>query len=265
MTSAGKASTAIPVRIDRPRDGVAVVVLNRPDRLNAMKPSTMPALVEALESLAADEDARVVVLTGSGRGFCTGMDLAALDEMAPMEIQAQTAWMRDLMRGSIALSRLPQPTIAAVNGPATGGGFGYAMGCDLRIASRSALFAATFVRMAMGPDAGLSHTLPRVVGHAKAMELLLTGATVDALDALRLGLVSEVVDDALAEAVDLAARIAETPAHAGRSIKATLRAAAAADFETTVNDIEAPAQAELVCHPDWLANAEGWFGRHNPR
>lgn len=227
-----------------------------------MKPSTIPPFLDALRSLAEDQDTRVVVLTGAGRGFCTGMDLSALDEMAPIEVGAQTAWMRNLMGASLALSQLPQPVIAAVNGPATGGGFGYAMACDIRIASRTALFAATFVRMAMGPDAGLSHSLPRAIGHARALELILTGDQVSAEEALALGLVSQVVDDALAAALDLAERLASAPAHTSRSIKQTLRRSAAADFETAVMDIEAPAQAELICHPDWLANATAWVTQH---
>lgn len=252
-----------PVRLERPREGVAVVVLDRPAQLNAMKPSTVPAYLEILEELAADPDTRVVVLTGAGRGFCTGMDLSALDEMAPLELEAQTAWMRSLMTASRQLGQLPQPTIAAVNGPATGGGFGYAMACDIRIAAPSAIFAATFVRMAMGPDAGLSHTLPRVIGHAEALRLLLTGETVDAAEALRLGMVSQVADDALAAALDLAEQIAAAPAHTSRSIKQSLRQSESADFETAVMDIEAPAQAALVCHPNWITNATAWITKHN--
>lgn len=239
-----------------------MITLDRPAHLNAMKPSTIPPCLEILENLAADPDTRVVVLTGAGRGFCTGMDLSALDEMAPIEIEAQTAWMRRLMTASRQLGQLPQPTIAAVNGPATGGGFGYAMACDIRIAAPSAIFAATFVRMAMGPDAGLSHTLPRAVGHARALRMLLTGEKVDADEALRLGLVSQVAEDALATALDLAEQIAAAPAHASRSIKQSLRQSETADFETAVMEIEAPAQAALVCHPDWIANAAAWVTKH---
>ncbi|WP_158890861.1 enoyl-CoA hydratase/isomerase family protein [Amycolatopsis anabasis] len=253
-----------PIRIHRPCEGVAVVMLDRPHRLNAMRPSTIGPLVEAFEVLANDESTRAVVLTGAGRGFCTGMDLGALEEMAPIDVESQTAWMRDLMRASILLDWLPQPTIAAVNGPATGGGFGYAMGCDIRIASRSALFSATFARMAMGPDAGLSHSLPRAAGYARALELLLTADVVDADEALRLGIVSRVVEDAQETAIELAKRIAAVPGHASRSIKRTLRQSLATDFEAAV-DTEARAQAELICHPDWMANATAWLAKHGGR
>lgn len=251
------------VLLDRPAEGVAVVTFNRPEQMNAIRPSTASALVEAVRPLADDEATRVVVLTGAGRGFCSGMDLSAQDEFPPQEVPAATAWMRDIFAGSLALAMLPQPTIAAVNGPAIGGGFGLALGCDIRIAAPAARFAATFVKIAMGPDAGLSHTLPRIVGHARALELLLTADSVDADEALRLGMVSCVADDPLKEAVALAERFAAVPAHVSRRIKATLQLAAGADLPTTIADIEAPAQAELYSHPDFVTNATAWLSTHS--
>ena len=161
------------------------------------------------------------------------------------------------------MSQVPQPTVAAVNGPAIGGGFGFALGCDIRIAAPTARFAATFVKIAMGPDAGLSHTLPRTVGHARALELLLTADAIDAEEALRLGIVSRVADDPVAAALVLAGRIAAVPGHVSRGIKATLRRAAAADLPTTIADIEAPAQAEHYCHPDFFANVGAWLSAHS--
>jgi enoyl-CoA hydratase/carnithine racemase len=251
------------VLLERPSDGVALVTFNRPAQMNAVRPATVSALVNAIGPLADDESTRVVVLTGAGRGFCSGMDLSAQDEFPPQDRAAATAWMRNLFRGSLALSGLPQPTIAAVNGPAIGGGFGLALGCDIRIAAPTARFAATFVKIAMGPDAGLSHTLPRIVGHARALELLLTADTIDAEEALRLGVVSRVTDDPVAEAIALADRIAAVPGHVSRRIKETLRRAATADLQTTIADIEAPAQAEHYCQPDFFANAGAWLNAHS--
>jgi enoyl-CoA hydratase/carnithine racemase len=252
-----------PVRVERPVDGVGVVVLNRPHRMNALTPSTVPAITEAVTSLGADASIRVVVLTGAGCGFCAGMDLGALDEMAPREIDATVAWMRGVHGCSLALDQLPLPTVAAVNGPAIGGGFGIALGCDIRIAGPSARFGATFAKMSLGPDAGLSYSLAAIVGHARALELLLTGDLLDAADALRLGIVSAVIDDPLSAAIALAERFAAVPAHTSRAIKSAMRRAAATDMTTTLYDVEPTVQAELICHPDFFAHASGWVGAHS--
>jgi enoyl-CoA hydratase/carnithine racemase len=250
------------VRVDWPVDGVAVVTLNRQKQLNAISPSVMPILAGALAALADDESCRVVVVTGAGRAFCTGMDLSAISELAPLEIDAQTEWMRGMHAAALVIERMPQPVIAAVNGPAIGGGWGYAMSCDIRIASPTAIFSATFSKMGLGPDAGVSRSLPRVIGHARTLELLLTAAQLDAEEALRLGIVSRIVDDALAESVELAERLAAVPAHTSRAIKATLLRAAESDLETTLWDIEPSAQAQLICHPDFFANATAWLSQH---
>ncbi|WP_198163843.1 enoyl-CoA hydratase/isomerase family protein [Nocardia violaceofusca] len=251
------------VRIERPTAGVAVVVLDRPARLNAMNPSSIPVVTQAVRPLADDPETRVVILTGAGRGFCTGMDLSSLDEMAPREVNATIAWMRELHSFSGELARLPQPTIAAVNGPAIGGGLGMALGCDLRIAGPDARFGATFARMALGPDAGVSHTLPAAVGHAAALDLLLSCEPIGPDAALRLGLVSRVAEDALAASIELAERWARIPAHASRTIKKTMQLAAGTDIETTLLDIEPRAQADLICHPDFFTNAEAWLAGHH--
>jgi enoyl-CoA hydratase/carnithine racemase len=250
------------VRVDWPVDGVAVVTLDRQKQLNAISPSVMPTLSGALEKLADDEACRVVVVTGAGRAFCTGMDLSAIDEMAPLEVDAQIEWMRSLHAAALVLERMPQPVIGAINGPAVGGGWGYAMSCDIRIASPTAVFKATFAKMAIGPDAGISWNLPRVLGHARALELLLTADQLDAEDALRLGIVSKIADDVLGESVALAERLAAVPAHTSRTIKATLLRAAESDLKTTLWDIEPAAQAELICHPDFFANAAAWLNSH---
>jgi enoyl-CoA hydratase/carnithine racemase len=241
------------VLVERPREGVAVVTLNRPDRLNAVKPSTIPLLVEAFDGLGADESVAAIVLTGAGRGFCAGVDLSAREEWPEPTPKATTVFMRDVHQAGVSLSRLPQPVIAAVNGPAAGGGFGYALACDLRIAAPTATFVASFARLGLGPDCGLSHTLPRIVGTARALEVLLTAATLTADEALALGLVSRVADDALAAAVELATSIAALPTRVSRSIKQTLARSADADLVTALLDIEASAQAELFSDPGLAA------------
>ncbi|MEU4812954.1 enoyl-CoA hydratase/isomerase family protein [Nocardia fluminea] len=250
------------VRIERPAAGVTVVVLDRPARLNAMNPTSIPLVAQAVRPLAEDPDTRVVVVTGAGRGFCTEMDLSSLDEMPRSDVEATTAWMRDLHSFSVELARLPQPTIAAVNGPAIGGGLGMALGCDLRIAGSDARFGATFARMALGPDSGLSRTLPGAIGHAAALDLLLSCEPIGPDEALRLGLVTRIADDALAAAIELAQRWARIPAHASRRIKETLRQAAHTDLESTLLDVEPRAQADLICHPDFLDNAKTWVDNY---
>ncbi|WP_166555975.1 enoyl-CoA hydratase/isomerase family protein [Mycolicibacterium sp. CBMA 226] len=250
------------VLLDRPCDGVAVITFNRPEQMNAVRPSTVSAFIDVISSVSGDIATRAVILTGAGRGFCSGMDLSARAEFPPQDVPQATEWMRELFRGAVAWSELPQPTIAAINGPAIGGGFGFALASDIRIASPQARFAATFVKIAMGPDAGLSHTLPRVVGHAKALELLLTADTVDADEALELGIVSKVSADPMAAAITLAQRFAAVPEHVSRRIKATLQRSASADLPTAISEIEVSAQAEHYCHPEFFANAGRWLNAH---
>ncbi|WP_081831195.1 enoyl-CoA hydratase/isomerase family protein [Mycobacterium sp. UNC410CL29Cvi84] len=250
------------VLVEHPCDGVAVIKFNRPERLNAVRPSTVSAFAETVARIAADTSIRAVILTGAGRGFCSGVDLSATAEFPPQDVLVATEWMRELFAGALAWSRLPQPTIAVVNGPAIGGGFGFAMACDIRIASPQARFAATFVNIAMGADAGLSHTLPLIVGHATALELLLTAQTVDADEALQLGMVSQVTDDPMTMAIALAQRFAAVPGHLSRGIKATLQRSAEVDLPTAISDVEVRAQAEFFCHPDFFANAARWLNAH---
>lgn len=192
-----------PVLIDSPHDGVTRITLNRPARLNAMTAELVQGLHDALDAVAADRSCRVVVLTGAGRGFCAGLDLSGYGE-APGAAGLGRAQGGFAVQKHIAsliphLRSLPQPVIAAVNGPATGGGFALVLGSDIRLAASSARFNAAFVRIGLSAcDIGTSWLLPRLVGAGRAHELMLTGRLIDADEALRLGLVLDVVpDDAL--------------------------------------------------------------------
>ncbi len=201
-------SATAPGRINTRIDGhVAWLILDRPDKLNAMTTELVQQLHDALDGVAADSDCRVVVLTGQGRGFCAGLDLRGYGD-APGTAgfgrpQAGFAVQRHIARLIPHLRSLPQPVIAAVNGPATGGGFALVLGSDIRIAAASARFNAAFIRIGLSAcDIGTSWLLPRLVGAARAHELMLTGRLFDASEAERIGLVTEVVpDDALLEAV----------------------------------------------------------------
>ena len=244
--------------VDRPHDGVAVVVLNRPGRLNALDGALFAELPRVFEALSRDEGVRVVVLAGAGDGFCAGADLVG-GESPPSDFDGAKAWMQAVQRGPLALYRLPQPTIAAVSGPAAGGGLGLALACDIRIAAPTAAFSAPFVRMGLTPDFGVSRLLPRTVGTALAMELMLTGRRVDAEEAALTGLVSQVTDDPLAASVALAGRISSMPAASVQRIKALVRDAADADHETVLGELEPAAQAAGLSDGRFQERVSAWF------
>ena len=194
------------VVVDTVASHVAQITLNRPERLNALDFALAGHLHDALDTVAADADCRVVVLTGAGRGFCSGLDLK--DFGAPPEGTNGQEFMAGL---TTHLRDTPQIVLAAVNGPAYGGGLGIAAACDLRLAGASATFCSAFIKTGMtGTDIGVSYTLPRLVGAARAFDLMLTGRAIDAVEAERIGLVSRVVpDDALlTETIALASQLA---------------------------------------------------------
>jgi enoyl-CoA hydratase len=189
---------------------VTTLTLNRPEKLNALSDAMVEELFAALEGIARSE-ARAVVLTGAGRGFCAGFDLS----LAAVEKGDAEAWaIRQELFGSLVtrLRGIPQPTIAAVNGAATGAGLGLALGCDTRIGSTSARFSSAFVRVGMSScDVGVSWLLPRAIGTTHAFEMMLTGRLVEADEAERIGLMTRRVEPAalLDEARALARMIAE--------------------------------------------------------
>jgi 2-(1,2-epoxy-1,2-dihydrophenyl)acetyl-CoA isomerase len=195
-------------------DRVATLTLNRPERLNALGDTLREDLYAALAQAAADPAVRVIVLTGAGRGFCSGGDVKAMSEReqsGPPSPQEQ--WMPIRDRVILAMRDCPKAIIAAVNGPAAGAGMNLALACDLRIASTAAKFTQSFVKRGLAPDWGGTWFLPRIVGTAKAAELIFTGDAIDAAEALRLGIVNAVVapEALMAEARVLARRIADGP------------------------------------------------------
>ena len=183
-----------------PAPGIVQLTLNRPDKLNAMTGELVQSLHDHLDSIAVDPETRVVILTGAGRGFCAGLDLGGYGE-APHtshlgRTQAGFAVQKHIATLMPKLRSLPQPVIAAVNGPAAGGGFALVLGSDVRLAARSAKFNAAFIRIGLSAcDIGTSWVLPRLVGASRAQELMLTGRVFDAEEAYRIGLVVDLVDD----------------------------------------------------------------------
>ena len=197
------------LQTSHPRPEITVLTLDRPEKLNALSYELVEQLHEALDALAADNTCRVVVLTGAGRGFCSGLDLSAPN---PAEAGGGTEFPRSGMRWqeriadlTAKLHRLRQPVIAAVNGVAYGGGLGIALACDLRVAGPAARLCTQFIKLGLGGcDIGVSYTLPRLIGAGPAFDLILTARAVDADEALRLGLVSRLVDSPLDEALAVA-------------------------------------------------------------
>lgn len=187
------------VLVDRDTPGVRVLSLNRAEQLNAMTAELAQALHEALAAAAGDRGCRAVVLTGAGRAFCAGLDLHGFGS-APGNDGSDPARDRlgnqEFMSGLVlSLRRLPQPVIAAVNGPAAGLGLALALGCDIRFAAREAVFRAAFINIGVSNcDMGTSWLLPRLIGASRAHEMMLTGRRAGAEEALRIGLVADVVD-----------------------------------------------------------------------
>jgi enoyl-CoA hydratase len=203
------------VVVSRPAEGVALLTLNRPEKLNAMDVELVTELLEALGEVGADRDTRAIVLTGEGRGFCAGLDLGGYG-VAPDAVGRGTAGAGMAVQQQIAsliprLRSLHQPVIAAVNGAAAGGGLALALGSDIRIAAASAKFNVAFVRIGLsGCDIGVSWMLPRLVGASRAWELMLTGRIIDSAEADKIGLVTRVVPDGevVAAALETASLIA---------------------------------------------------------
>ncbi|HEY7440502.1 MAG TPA: enoyl-CoA hydratase-related protein, partial [Acidimicrobiia bacterium] len=204
------------VTVSKPQPHTSVVTLDRPDRLNAMSIDLVIELDRVLEDVARDNDTYVVVLTGAGRAFCSGLDLKDYGiipdiDGLPVGRIAQRS-MRYYSRLILTLRRMPQPVIAAVNGPAYGGGMCLSLAAEIRIAAESAIFNATgIINGLTSTELAASWLLPRLIGAARSNDLLLTGREVDAAEALSMGLVSRVTsdEDLLPTALEMAARMCE--------------------------------------------------------
>jgi enoyl-CoA hydratase len=242
------------LRVER-EGGVASVTLNDPERLNAMTEAMGQALAAAVEALAEDDSVRVVVLTGAGRAFSAGGDLDLLERMARDGNASpggatrgrHEAFMGRFYRLFLRVRALPQPTLAAINGPAIGAGCCVALGCDLRIAAREARLGLNFTRLGIHPGMAATWTLPRIVGAAHAAELLLTGRILDGAEAERIGLVNRAVPrEALRdEALALARSIAENGPVA---VRATKRSLAHAEAATLDEQLDREAREQALCY-----------------
>jgi enoyl-CoA hydratase len=258
------------LEVDQPAPGVTRLRLNRPERLNALTPPLLDELRATLERIDADESCRVVVVTGAGRGFCAGVDLGYVDDSAedakknPARLMPGQAYWSSI---TPKLCSIRQPIIAAVNGPATGAGLALVLGSDIRLAGASASFAASFVRVGLsGADMGTSWLLPRIVGMARAQELLLTGRRFDATEALRIGLVVEMIPDDELEARSLQVAesvLANSPFGVTMTKEVMWASMEIAGLETAIK-METRTQALCACTDDHWEAANAFVEKRPP-
>ncbi len=249
-------------------DEIAVLTLNRPEKLNAISPAMWWELARAMEEVQSDDEIRVLVLTGAGRGFCAGADVAetlalAMSGQAPPRTKEQLK--EPVGIAGLRLAKLKKPTVAAVNGVAAGMGFSLALACDIRIASENARFTNSFVRMGLIPDNGMTYFLSRLVGLAKALELMYTCETISASEAERIGLVNRVVpaDDLMKTTIDLAKRIAGAAPIAVEMTKQTAISALNCDLEQLIA-IETYAQKVCLETEDFKEGVAAFMEKRPP-
>jgi 2-(1,2-epoxy-1,2-dihydrophenyl)acetyl-CoA isomerase len=251
--------------VDR-TDAVATLTLNRPESMNALSVELKEALGTALDEIARDGSVRAVVITGAGRGFCVGQDLrehaALLESGDPAPLTTVTQHYNPLIT---ALATMPKPAIAAVNGMAAGAGAGISFACDFRLASASAAFLIAFANVGLSLDSGVSWTLPRLVGAARATALCLLAEPVSADAALEMGLVNAVVEPErlAAAAQELAARLAAGPTAAYAAIKTSLSVGATATLEQTLAK-EAELQTAMGATDDHRLATAAFLAKQNP-
>lgn len=250
------------------RDGVALLTLNRPERLNALSPEMVQGGIAALERLAVDPAVGCIVLTGAERGFCAGGDVAAMNAgvAANLTYEQRLDLQRARHRFSGLLHSIPKVTIAAINGAAAGAGLGIALACDLRIASDQAKLTTAFSKVGLSGDFGITWPLTRLLGEAKAKELLLLSDVLTAEQALAVGLVNRVVPhgELMPRTFELAARIAGGPQVSFRYIKENVGLASVQDYQTML-DREALTHLRCTETDDHKEGARAFVEKRAPR
>src|SRR5215813_5244588 len=260
-------SAPVPVLLESMHDGIAVLVMNRPDRMNALNNELAAALHGSLQRIAEDESVRVVVLTGAGRAFCAGGDLAVIGKgREANDVKQLEPLLRAGMGAVIAMRTMPQPVIAAVNGAAAGAGMNIALAADIRISAEEAAFGQNFAKVGLFPDYGGTYFLPELVGPSKAAEMFYTGDMIDAQSALRLGIVNRVVPAAQLEAEvrALAQKIASGPPLAIRAAKKVLFASQKEALERAL-EIEVEHQMKCFASEDCLEGVRAFFEKRVPQ
>lgn len=250
------------------RDAVAIITFNRPHALNALTAAMGQEFRGAMNE-ARERGARAVVLTGAGRAFCAGGDLREMQKLAEQEGRFEAFFDEPLhvIHACIRLIReLPLPVIAAVNGVATGGGCNLALACDLVLAAESAQFNQAFIKIGLTPDCGGTFILPRLVGLRRATELLMTGEMVGARRAAEMGMINGTVaeDELMAEALNLAQRLANAPTAALARIKSLLNESATNDYNAQL-DLEHKAQLQSGLTKDFREGVAAFIEKRPPK
>jgi enoyl-CoA hydratase/carnithine racemase len=256
--------------LEAPQDGVAVLRLNRPDRLNAINEAMQIELTQTLAALASDRSVHAVVLTGAGRGFCSGLDVrnfgpGMLDATAPAIDRLR--FQESMAALPVAIRALPQPVVAAVNGPCVGAGLALCLASDIRICSTAASFGNAAILLGLsGAEMGTSYHLPRIVGTSVAADWMLTGRTVSAEEADRRGLVSELLapDRLLDRALELAALIAGLAPLGVQLTKRALQANADVPLDAAL-ELENRNQVLTHATDDAAVRRQKWSGRRPDR
>jgi len=259
-------TSCAPAVLEERAGNVLTLRLNRPNRLNALNAQLCRELADALRHAATNESIRVVVLTGAGRAFSAGGDLAEL--RVARERNALHELNELLLAGKeivLAIAAMPKPVVAAVNGPAAGAGMNLALACDVRIASEQAIFAQSFAHIGLYPDFGGTYFLRRLVGAARAAELFFTGETLTAAQAEELGIVSHVAsaEKFEEESHRLAERLAKAPPLPVRAVKRALRGKELEELERVLDE-ESRNQAECFASEDAMEGFQAFFAKRKP-
>ena len=234
------------------QDGIGILTLNRPDKLNAFTREMLFGLVEALDDFEARDDVKAAILTGAGRGFCSGGDIGGMGEgHEDRPHRTKERIWREIQAFPKRVARFEKPILCAVNGAAVGGGMDLALACDIRVAGQSARFAETYAKIGLAPGGGGAYFLPRLIGKAQALEMLWTAEFIGAEAAKELGLVNHVYpDEALMdEAMKLARKIASQPPLSVKLIKRLVEQSLHADMDTAF-DLVSSHIAILRAGPD---------------
>ena len=248
-------------------EGIATITLNRPDKLNAFIGHMRRDLAEALEHAGSDRGIKVVIITGAGRAFCSGGDIAFMAEL--MERRDSDEFSRILGAGRrviTAIRSMTKPVLASINGPAAGAGFNLALACDLRIASSNATFTQSFVKVGLHPDWGGTYFLPRLVSPNKACEMFFLGESIDAAEALRLNIVNQVVapDELEAATLQLAERLRAAPSIAVAAAKQAIYISGSSDLDEMLR-YETEAQLRCFESEDGHEGVQAFFEKRDPR
>jgi enoyl-CoA hydratase/carnithine racemase len=256
-----------PVLLESREAAVLTLTMNRPDKLNALSVDLTTSLLDAFHRAAADPELRVIVLTGAGRAFCAGGDLALIADARRRNAGQE---LESLLRGgsqlALAICDTPVPVLAAVNGPAAGAGMNVALACDIRIASENAAFGQNFAKVGLFPDFGGTYFLPRLVGPARAAEMFYTGDMISAAEAERIGVVNHVVphDRLAAEARELAGKLAAAPPIAARAVKRVLFGSDRAALECAL-EMEVQQQVKCFLSEDCTEGLRAFFEKRAPQ